>query len=132
MISLSFLQDTVAVQVRIREGERERLQIFEGVVIAKRIEVLIHHSLLEKFQMAKVLNVSFKHIVNSLLRLRLNVKAMSEEQNSISFVKEVVNLPELKKRSNQLTKKYWAIFLLTLSIVFFKYRILNRCRYQTT
>ena len=24
--------DTVAVQVRIREGERERLQIFEGVV----------------------------------------------------------------------------------------------------
>jgi len=33
-------------------------------------------------------------------------------------VKEVVNLPELKKRSNQLTKKYWAIFLLTLSIVF--------------
>ena len=28
--------DTVAVQFRIREGERERLQIFEGVVIAKK------------------------------------------------------------------------------------------------
>ena len=28
--------DTVAVQVIIREGERERLQIFEGVVIAKK------------------------------------------------------------------------------------------------
>jgi len=28
--------DTIAVQVRIREGERERLQIFEGVVIAKK------------------------------------------------------------------------------------------------
>ena len=28
--------DTVAVQVRIREGERERPQIFEGVVIAKK------------------------------------------------------------------------------------------------
>ena len=28
--------DTVAVQVRIREGEGERLQIFEGVVIAKK------------------------------------------------------------------------------------------------
>ena len=28
--------DTEAVQVRIREGERERLQIFEGVVIAKK------------------------------------------------------------------------------------------------
>ncbi|MET0066181.1 MAG: 50S ribosomal protein L19 [Candidatus Thiodiazotropha sp.] len=28
--------DTVVVQVRVREGERERLQAFEGVVIAKR------------------------------------------------------------------------------------------------
>ena len=28
--------DTVAVQVRIKEGSRERLQIFEGVVIAKK------------------------------------------------------------------------------------------------
>ena len=28
--------DTDAVQVRIREGERERLQIFEGIVIAKK------------------------------------------------------------------------------------------------
>ncbi len=28
--------DTLAVQVRVREGSRERLQAFEGVVIAKR------------------------------------------------------------------------------------------------
>ncbi|MBL09829.1 MAG: 50S ribosomal protein L19 [Acidiferrobacteraceae bacterium] len=28
--------DTVRVQVKVREGERERLQAFEGVVIAKR------------------------------------------------------------------------------------------------
>ena len=28
--------DTVAVQVRVKEGNRERLQAFEGVVIAKR------------------------------------------------------------------------------------------------
>ena len=28
--------DTVAVQVRIKEGSRERLQIFEGTVIAKK------------------------------------------------------------------------------------------------
>jgi len=28
--------DTVAVAVKVREGERERLQIFEGVVIARR------------------------------------------------------------------------------------------------
>ena len=28
--------DTVVVQVRVKEGERERLQAFEGVCIAKR------------------------------------------------------------------------------------------------
>ena len=28
--------DTVIVQVRVKEGDRERLQAFEGVVIAKR------------------------------------------------------------------------------------------------
>lgn len=28
--------DIVAVQVKVKEGDRERLQIFEGVVIAKR------------------------------------------------------------------------------------------------
>lgn len=28
--------DTVIVQVRVKEGERERLQAFEGIVIAKR------------------------------------------------------------------------------------------------
>ncbi len=28
--------DTIVVNVRIREGERERIQAFEGVVIAKR------------------------------------------------------------------------------------------------
>ena len=28
--------DTVGVQVKIKEGDRERLQAFEGVVIAKR------------------------------------------------------------------------------------------------
>ena len=28
--------DTVSVQVKVKEGERERLQVFEGIVIAKR------------------------------------------------------------------------------------------------
>ena len=28
--------DTVTVQVKVKEGERERLQAFEGIVIAKR------------------------------------------------------------------------------------------------
>ena len=28
--------DTVVVQIKVKEGERERLQAFEGIVIAKR------------------------------------------------------------------------------------------------
>lgn len=28
--------DTVSVQVKVKEGDRERLQAFEGIVIAKR------------------------------------------------------------------------------------------------
>jgi large subunit ribosomal protein L19 len=28
--------DTIVVQVKVREGDRERLQAFEGVVIAKK------------------------------------------------------------------------------------------------
>ncbi|PCH60264.1 MAG: 50S ribosomal protein L19 [SAR86 cluster bacterium] len=32
--------DTVVVQVKIKEGDRERLQAFEGVVIAKRNRAL--------------------------------------------------------------------------------------------
>ena len=28
--------DTVSVQVKVKEGERERIQAFEGIVIAKR------------------------------------------------------------------------------------------------
>lgn len=31
-----FVGDTVVVQVKVKEGSRERLQAFEGVVIAKR------------------------------------------------------------------------------------------------
>lgn len=31
-----FTGDTVVVQVKVKEGDRERLQAFEGIVIAKR------------------------------------------------------------------------------------------------
>ena len=34
--------DTVVVQVKVKEGSRERLQAFEGVVIAKRNRGLVN------------------------------------------------------------------------------------------
>ena len=36
--------DTVVVQVKVKEGERSRLQAFEGVVIAKRNRCLLYTS----------------------------------------------------------------------------------------
>ena len=41
--------DTVKVSVNIREGQRERIQMFEGVVIAKR-----NHGLRETFTVRRV------------------------------------------------------------------------------
>jgi len=49
-----FSGDTVKVGVRIVEGKRERIQYFEGVCIAKKIEVLIHLLQCEKFHLVKV------------------------------------------------------------------------------
>ena len=49
-----FSGDVVKVGVRITEGKKDRIQYFEGVCIAKKIEILIHHSQLEKFHSAKV------------------------------------------------------------------------------
>lgn len=43
--------DTVKVHVKIKEGERERIQVFEGVVIAKK-----HSKVEETFTVRKVSN----------------------------------------------------------------------------
>ena len=40
-----FPGDIVKVGVRITEGKRDRIQYFEGVCIAKKTEILIHHLL---------------------------------------------------------------------------------------
>ena len=43
--------DTVKVHVRIKEGERERIQVFEGTVIAKK-----HGGISETFTVRRVAN----------------------------------------------------------------------------
>ncbi|MGN1034352.1 MAG: 50S ribosomal protein L19 [Oscillospiraceae bacterium] len=43
--------DTVKVHVKIKEGERERIQVFEGVVIARK-----HSKIEETFTVRKVSN----------------------------------------------------------------------------
>ena len=55
-IPIFFAGDTVKVGVRIVEGKRERIQYFEGVCIAKKIVILIHHLRFVKFHSEKVLS----------------------------------------------------------------------------
>ena len=45
--------DTVRVSAKIKEGNRERIQVFEGTVLKKQEFVL--HSQLERFLMVSVL-----------------------------------------------------------------------------
>ena len=40
--------DTVRVDVWVKEGKKERIQAFEGLVVAKKVEVFKKLSLLEK------------------------------------------------------------------------------------
>lgn len=49
--------DTVIVQVKVKEGDRQRLQAFEGVVIAKR-----NRGLNSAFTVRKISNLSLIHI----------------------------------------------------------------------
>ena len=41
--------DTVKVYGKIKEGNRERIQVFEGTVIKSRTDQIVQHSQLESF-----------------------------------------------------------------------------------
>ena len=58
-----FAGDTVKVGVRIVEGKRERIQYFEGVCIAKKIEILILHLQFAKFHSEKVSKEHLRYTV---------------------------------------------------------------------
>ena len=72
--------DTVAVQVRIKEGSRERLQIFEGIVIAKK-----NRGLNSSFTVRKISNgegVERVFQTHSNLITEINVKRKGDVRRS--------------------------------------------------
>ena len=72
--------DTVAVQVRIKEGSRERLQIFEGIVIAKK-----NRGLNSSFTVRKISNGEGVERVfqsHSKLITEINVKRKGDVRRS--------------------------------------------------
>lgn len=52
--------DTVAVKVRIREGERERLQTYEGIVIAKKNRGINSSFIVRKYSHGKGVERTFQ------------------------------------------------------------------------
>ena len=72
--------DTVAVQVRIKEGSRERLQIFEGIVIAKK-----NRGLNSSFTVRKISNgegVEREFQTHTKLITEINVKRKGDVRRS--------------------------------------------------
>ena len=72
--------DTVAVQVRVKEGSRERLQIFEGIVIAKK-----NRGLNSSFTVRKISNgegVERVFQTHSKLITEINVKRKGDVRRS--------------------------------------------------
>ena len=58
-----FPGDIIKVGVKITEGKRDRIQYFEGVCIAKKIETLILLLQLEKFLLVRALREHLHYIV---------------------------------------------------------------------
>ena len=61
--------DTVVVQVKVKEGERERLQAFEGVVIAKKNRGLHSAFTVRKISYGEGVERVFQtysHVINSI------------------------------------------------------------------
>jgi ribosomal protein L19 len=67
--------DTVVVQVKVKEGNRERLQAYEGVVIAKR-----------KFRMARASSASFRPTARKSRKSRSSAGVTFAGQSSITCV----------------------------------------------
>ena len=65
-----FPGDIIKVGVKITEGKRDRIQYFEGVCIAKKIETLTHHLQSEKYLLVKALKEHLLFIVQLLTLLK--------------------------------------------------------------
>lgn len=84
--------DTVVVQVKVKEGDRERLQAFEGVVIAKRNRGLHSAFTVRKSLTVKALSVHSKLTLQLLTALLLNVVVQYVVPSCTTYVTVLVKL----------------------------------------
>ena len=85
--------DTVRVDVRIKEGERERIQAFEGTVIAKKHGASQRPLPFAAFPTASASSVSSPSTAPSSRRSLLSVRARSAAQSCSTCVVVPARLP---------------------------------------
>lgn len=90
--------DTLRVMVKVVEGDRERLQAFEGICIAKR-----NGSIRETFTLRRVsygigVERTFPLIPRVLIRLRCSVAAKSVVRSSTICVICPARPPKIKEK----------------------------------
>ena len=89
--------DTVKVHVRVIEGKRERIQLFEGVVLKKTARRRQRNLYRKKdfFRRRRRKNLPVTH--QKLKKLKLPDVVRSEEQNSTTCATELVKQQKSKK-----------------------------------
>jgi len=89
--------DYVRVNVKVKEGNRERIQAFEGTVIAKKGSGISETFTVRKYPTELEWKEFSLFIHQELLVLKLSEKVKSEERSFIICVRELVNQQKLNK-----------------------------------
>lgn len=82
--------DTVKVHVKVVEGSRERIQVFEGVVIRRRGGGISETFTVRKISYGVGVERTFLYILRVLLKSTLLVKVKFVVRNFITYVTFVV------------------------------------------
>ena len=83
--------DTIKVHLKVKEGEKERIQVFEGVCISKK-----NSGINSAFTVRKISYGEGIHL--KLVKLRLLRQEVSEDPSFIISGKEVESRQELQKK----------------------------------
>ena len=98
--------DTLRVHVRIVEGSRERIQVFEGVVIKRRGGGISETFTVRKISSGVGVERTFHYTRLKSKKLKLNVVVKYVVLNYITYVVYVVKLLEFKKFANQYIRQF--------------------------
>lgn len=96
--------DSVRVHVKIKEGDRERIQVFEGTVIAKNTAVLPRPLPFAAFPTAAVWREFSRCILRTWTRWRLSVRVVFAVRNCTTSETEWARLQRSNPKSDSFDK----------------------------